>query len=238
MRGWFQVLGDLVFPRACAGCGCELDGDGVTLCWECLSLCEFIRDPFCVWCGDPVLGEVGHAYTCGWCRRRVPGFCLARSAVRFRGGVREALHALKYGGACAVARDLGALLHACVACHYVHCVFDAVVAVPLHPARLRARSYNQSALLAAELSGRLGVPFRPAVLSRLRPTPTQTSLTARERSRNVRGAFASDHPRWVAGRRFLLVDDVVTTGATVSEASWALKEAGAVSVHVVSVARG
>jgi ComF family protein len=238
VRGLISGIADLLYPRRCAGCGSAVVGCGVAFCWDCMAGCEFVRDPFCSRCGDPVLGVVGHAFVCGWCKRAEPGFTVARSAARFRGPVREALHALKYGGVTALSRDLSVLLESCVRCHYGDLSFDAVCCIPLHGSRLRSRTYNQAALLSVALARRLGVVSRPAALLRLRPTPTQTRLTARERSLNVRGAFAVRDEAWVAGRRLLLVDDVMTTGATVSEASRAMRAAGAASVHVVSVARG
>jgi len=227
-----------VYPRRCAGCGADASDQTGHLCWNCLAEFPKIVEPMCQQCGDPAEGMIEHEYVCGWCRSNKPRFDLARSAVRFRGPVREAMHALKYGEAVFLAPELAELLAACVAVHYPKVLFDAVVPVPLHPKRERERSYNQSALLAAALGARLGVIVRGRCVRRVRETGTQTHLNAAARRANVRGAFEVSDPQWVAGRRLLLVDDTMTTGATVDECAGALKKAGAASVHVVTLARG
>jgi ComF family protein len=163
---------------------------------------------------------------------------MARSAVRFRGGIKDVLHRFKYSAATHVSRDLAVLLQACVRAHYGHAFIDAVAYVPLHAAKQRERTYNQAGLLAADLARLMRRPLAERCLERTRDTATQTRLSARERARNVRGAFVVRHPAWVQGRHLLLVDDVMTTGATVAACSRVLKEAGAASVHVVTVARG
>jgi ComF family protein len=134
--------------------------------------------------------------------------------------------------------DLVPLLTACVNTHFSGMKPDVITEVPLHGARERMRTYNQSGLLARGLAKRLGVPYLPHALSRVRRTATQTHLTASERRRNVEGAFRVGPARWVDGRRVLLVDDVMTTGATVNDCARALREAGACEIGVVTVARG
>ncbi|MBT3191577.1 MAG: ComF family protein [Verrucomicrobia bacterium] len=152
--------------------------------------------------------------------------------------MKQALHTFKYEKACHLAGDLGGLLAGCVRAHYADVSFDGVAYVPLHPRKGRERSFNQSRLLAADAAKRLSIPILHRALSRVRVTCTQTRLNAEERKRNVRGAFVATMPEWIEGRRLLLVDDVMTTGATVAECSRVLMDAGAVSVHVVTVARG
>jgi len=181
---------------------------------------------------------VGHEYSCTFCRSRPPAFERARSAARYRGSLRNVLQAFKYGGATCLSRELVAWLHACVTAHYDGLRFDGVAAVPLYARRERSRGYNQAALLAKGVANRMGVPFAAGCLQRVRATRTQTELKARERRQNVKGAFRVAHADWVDGRRILLVDDVMTTGATVSECSRVLRTAGAASVHVATVARG
>jgi ComF family protein len=158
--------------------------------------------------------------------------------VRFREGVKDWLHRFKYSHATYLASDLGKLLTAVVRAHYERERPDAVAYVPLYPVKERARTYNQARLLAEVLSRELGVPLARGCLERVRDTGTQTHLTARQRSENVRDAFAVRHPEWVEGRHFLLVDDVMTTGATVNECARALKAAGSGRVLVATVARG
>lgn len=237
LHGVFATLLDLVYPRRCAGCGQDATAQGGHLCWDCTARLSIVSRPFCDVCGDPVDGLFEERYTCRGCRRRRPRFELARSAARFRGPLREALHAFKYAHATHLCADLAGLLDACVATHYAAARFDAVAFVPLHAGRERERTYNQAQLLARGLAHRLGVPlFRG--LCRARATRTQTDLSSRERRQNVKDAFVVTRPEWVEGRCLLLVDDVMTTGATVGECSRVLRNARAAGVYVVTVARG
>jgi len=114
---------------------------------------------------------------------------------------------------------------------------DVIFPIPLHPVRTRARGFNQSALLAERLSGLLGIPWNPRVLLRVRDTVPQVNLTDRERFQNVRRAFLCKKPQAVAGKQVLLVDDVMTTGATVRSAAGTLLEGGAHRVWVLTLAR-
>ncbi len=233
-----DAFADLVWPRHCECCGGMPDAGGRFLCWDCRSRLPLIDPPYCSRCGDPVPGCISHDYLCSLCTAREPGFDAARSAVRFRGEVKDWLHRFKYSHATHLAHDLGALLAAVVRVHYGKEEPDAVTYVPLHPVKERMRTYNQSRLLAAVLAYELKIPLARGCLERVRDTGSQTHLTARQRGANVAGAFLARYPEWVESRRFLLVDDVMTTGATVNECAKALKDAGAARVVVATVARG
>jgi ComF family protein len=229
---------DLVFPRHCASCGRAILEEGSHTCWDCLSSVWMIEAPFCSVCGNPVSGKVDNAYVCSLCKRHKPAFCAARSAAIYRGAVSRMMQSFKYGNDPHLARDFTPFLVACVYTHYAIENIETVIPVPLHHRKERERTYNQSALLAAETARALRKPFLPRGLIRTRPTPSQTRLSSAERRDNVRGAFKVRHPEWIDGRRVLLIDDVMTTGATVSECSRALKDAGAAAVRVATVARG
>jgi len=229
---------DLVYPRECAGCRQTAEDAPLHICWECRSAFAFITDAYCERCGDPVDGMVEQSFQCSACTNRRPHFDMARSAVRYRGPLQSALQRFKYNGAPGLRRDFVPLLQACVTTHFGGCFLDAVTFVPLYPRRERERTYNQSRLLAADLARGLGLPLASDCLRRIRPTVTQTALTAAQRRRNVSGAFVSLNRRWIEGRSLLLVDDVMTTGATVDQCARVLKEAGAARVYAVTVARG
>lgn len=237
-RECIAALPDICYPRCCEGCGADASGGAGHLCWDCLAGAVYISDPMCARCGDPVDGVVEHLFECGWCRRTGPAFDAARSALRFRGPIRHAMHRFKYNRATHLSADLGGLLAGCVHAHFGAELFDSITYVPLYPSKARERSYNQSRLLAENLGRRLQVPVVRNALQRVRFTRTQTRLNADERKQNVRGAFRASMPGWIDGRRWLLVDDVMTTGATVDECARVLKAHGAVSVTVVTVARG
>jgi ComF family protein len=229
---------DLVYPRACTVCGGNVGDGAVHICWDCATRFTVIQEPYCSLCGDPVDGRVENVFRCSFCRRDPPHYDLARSALRFRDSLRDVLHAFKYRHACRLSKDLVRWLLACHHTHYAEREVDMVACVPLYPRRRRHRTYNQAELLARELARSLRLPLFSRALVRVRPTDTQIHLNARQRRRNVRNAFRVAEREWVDGRRVLLVDDIMTTGATVNEVSRVLKQAGAVSVHVLTLARG
>jgi len=217
---------DLLFPPRCIVCR----RPGTWLCEGCLSSLPYIGDPFCQRCGMP-LREGRLCVRCRCRPLRVEGI---RSVFLFEGPVRVAVHRLKYRGRRSLAEPLGALMADWWAQHPAE--IDLVVPVPLHPRRLRQRGYNQAALLAAVLAGRIQQPLAEGVLFRVRYTRPQMELKEVERRRNVRGAFRG-RDGTVRGRRILLVDDVCTTGATLEACADALRKAGAAEVWALTLAR-
>jgi ComF family protein len=219
---------EVFFPSRCVGCGAY----GSFLCQSCQAELLPTRPPRCPICWQPQPQEV----TCGRCREERPAFQGARSAYLYQGAAREAVRALKYSYLSALAQPMAQLM-----ARYVlekePIEADLLVAVPLHGRRQRLRGYNQSALLARELSRLCGLPLAERGLARRRNTPPQArSADAEARKRSVSGAFVADR-RWVEGRRVLLVDDVMTTGATLDACAQALRQAGAASVWALTFAR-
>lgn len=234
---WRDLL-DLVFPRSCAGCGGRVGDAEGHLCWDCQAGLPFVRQPYCLHCGDPVEGRVDEAFTCHWCDELNPAYDYARSVIRYRDPVPRMIQDFKYNAAHHLAPDFVRLLQAGLQSAPEFGNLDAICCVPLHRVRLRQRGYNQSALLARGLARALDKPFLRRALVRIRQTGTQTHLTAHERITNVHGAFAVRRPAALAGKALLLIDDVMTTGATVAEVARVLKQAGVVKVCVLTVARG
>lgn len=233
-----QVLLDLVYPRVCAACG-KMAGRGMRyLCWECLSGLHIVSDPICSICGDPADGLIEHQYKCSWCVDKRPFFERARSAVRYRDKTKEILQRYKYNNEVHLTHDFVSMLSACVQTHYSKTDFDAVIYVPLDYRKQRQRTYNQSQLLAKGLAQVIKVPCVDNCLKRVRNVESQTRANAGVRKKNVRNAFEVMRADWIYGRNFLLVDDIMTTGATVNECSRVLAKAGAVTICVVTVARG
>ncbi|MDD5483613.1 MAG: ComF family protein [Kiritimatiellae bacterium] len=232
-----RVLFDIMFPRACAGCRGRPGGEFLYLCWDCLAQIKFIKFPYCLLCGNPASGILPRQYLCADCRKRRPFFDCARSAALYDGLMKEMMLDFKYRRAVWLGPDLGQLMCACLRAHFQVPEIDIIVPVPLHKSRARERTYNQSFLLAGEIARRLGK--RPVEgLRRLTATKSQTHLTSAERAANVRGKFAINRLCAVQNRRVLLIDDVMTTGATVNECARVLKEAGAQEVLVLTAARG
>lgn len=179
-----------------------------------------------------------HDFVCSACRFSSPGFDRARSALRYRGALKGVLQAFKYRRASYLSGDLVPILKAVVVTYFGGVRLDGVTFVPLHARRERERTYNQARLLASGLAAALGVPFAGACLKRVRWTATQTDLKAPARRRNVQGAFEARRAEWLRGRNLLLVDDVMTTGATARECACVLRGQGAAGVYVATVARG
>ena len=216
---------DLVFPRTCAGCGSE----GDYLCDECEAAIPRLEPPQCSLCSTPSRSPL-----CAWCRSANQPFDRITAPYRWTGVLQEMVYALKYRNVRASAPRLAELMSA----HLVERsgTADIIAPVPLHLTRQRERGYNQSELLAREISKSTGIPMATDVLARTRNTPPQVSMsTPEERRQNVIGAFECVGD--VAGKRVLLVDDVVTTGATVAECAAQLRQAGATSIWVLSLGR-
>ena len=238
-RRWLDPLLDLVFPAICPVCGVRSDDPAhrpfCRACWTALPL---VVPPVCPRCGAAYPG-LGPGLLCDPCRRAPPPYTFASAVAEYRAGMRLAIHALKYGPRPASAPPLGALL-AEAGARLLPVppgeLIDALVPVPLHPAREAARGFNQADLLALPCGVRWELPVLRRALHRTRPTPPQTTLDAPARRQNVAGAFRVARRAEVAGRRLLLVDDVLTTGATVAAAAEALLAAGAREVGVVVLA--
>jgi ComF family protein len=239
MSAWATVVLDLVYPALCSVCDHALGaGRRDPLCRECWNAIERIDPPCCATCGLPLPSFEAVTSTgplrCSACVTSPPPFDYVRAAGTYAGPLRDALHALKFSGKRALAGPLSALvLEQCGALLGPH--VDALVPVPLARARERERGFNQAALLAAHLAAASGLPSKPAWLSRARGTRPQTELTAGARRANVTGAFVTS--RRVSGAHVVLVDDIVTTGATAAECARTLRAAGARTVGVLAVAR-
>ncbi|SDF90975.1 comF family protein [Limimonas halophila] len=226
---------DVVLPPRCLACGAIVQESG-TLCGPCWRELTFLTDPMCARCGFPFEVAPAGEPLCGACIARPPRFAHARAALAYDSGSRGLVTAFKHADRTDAARAFAAWM-ARVSADLPRP--GAVVPVPLHRRRLLRRRYNQSALLARELSRCLGVPAVPDGLVRARDTASQGDLSPAARRRNVAGAFAA-HPKRVQhlrGQRVLLVDDVFTTGATVEACARVLERAGAEGVDVVTLAR-
>jgi len=232
----FQAAVSLLYPATCTICGKNLR-PGDYLCNECEEKIVRITAPFCQTCSEPFEGSITSAFTCANCAHRKIYFDAAVAAYRGRGIVREIIHEFKYGRQIHLRHLVSRWLQAALNDERLRdCHFNIIVPVPLHPARQRERGFNQASLLAELLSAHTSIPSKP-MLERVRYTTTQTALDRSERMENLHNAFRLRKNADVRGLRVLLIDDVLTTGSTLSECARVLKRAGALSVHAATAAR-
>jgi ComF family protein len=226
---------DLLLPPLCLGCRVPVaQADG--LCAACWGAIHFLGDPCCERCGHPFPDSRDGGLLCGACLREPPPFDRARAAFRYDGRSKGLVLSFKHADRPGLARAFAPWMAR--AGKELLADADWLVPVPLHRWRLFHRRYNQAALLAQSLSRQAPPIYRPDVLRRLRHTPPQGSLSRTERQSNVKGAIRlAVPPEQVAGRRIILVDDVLTTGATIGACAEILRRAGAARVDVVTLAR-
>lgn len=237
--GWYRQAVRFVMPVECISCNRMLSTDPIPffcrVCWEQIVP---IKGSRCSRCDQPFVSAAATSWTpdhqCQNCQERPPAYERAWTLFPYLPPLQDAICAFKYRGKFALAKPLAALMLRAVPAEIDG---DLLVPVPLHPARLRAREFNQSLLLADQLGRYLKRPVSATVLVRILATDPQTTLTRRERLRNLRQAFAVRNAEVLAGRRVLLIDDVFTTGTTLNECAKTLLKAGALSVSALTLAR-
>jgi ComF family protein len=236
-------VANFLYPPRCAVCGDRFGLEAERrVCERCLARVERIPEPICAICGAPMASATLVEDRCAQCLDRRPHFARARAIARYRPSAesdRRSLPSLirrhKYGLDQSLQKALAEFLGDELPYSSADC--DVVIPVPLHQRRLWWRGFNQAALLAMTISRRLAKPIELDALMRSRMTTPQTSQDHDARRRNVRRAFSVSRPARIRGRRVLLIDDVMTTGATVDECARVLVAAGAARVDVLTLAR-
>ena len=233
---FIRGIASLVYPPTCTICA-ESVGPHDYLCADCETKLSRIVPPFCAKCSEPFDGAITTTFSCANCAHRALYFDAAVSAYRSRGIARHVILNFKYGKQIHLRHLVGQWLKAALDDPRLgERKFDAIVPVPLHPARQRERGFNQAALLAERVGPYLRVAVRP-VLQRVRFTTTQTAFDRAERIQNLRHAFRLRQNADVRELGVLLIDDVLTTGSTLSECARVLKENGARFVYAATAAR-
>ncbi len=229
------LIDALTFPEVCQVCNnAEAEPKTGFACQPCRQNARRILPPWCDQCGVPFDGELGTGLTCRDCHEDRWDFDNARALYSASGLVREVIHRFKYHQHEYFEALMADWMKACV--ELPSDPPDCIVPIPLHPVKQRERGFNQAERIARMISGEIGAPVEATLLRRIRYTETQTNLSRADRIRNMNGAFQA-----VGSSRFnkiLLVDDVLTTGATASACATALRVHGAAKINVLTLARG
>lgn len=228
---------DLIFPPICILCRTRLFAAErpVQVCTSCQDLLTPNRPPHCAQCPRP-LPDPDHRL-CPACRRAALGFDRAWSACLYENALPHLLHLFKYSEKTSLRRLFGERMRRYLEDYQLPLRdADCVIPIPLHPTRLRERGYNQAELLSRPLASRLGCPHETRFMRRRRHTPNQARLKRNERWTNIDGAFTMKQPLPETCKNIVLIDDLLTTGATASAAATTLKRAGAERVYVFTLA--
>ena len=222
---------DWILPRQCLGC--RQFSAGERLCSACLERFPLLKDSCCPSCALPFESEGGHL--CFSCLETPPPFRRTFALAIYRGILHDLVTRMKFRPEERIAEFLGRWLGESITLEEPRP--EVILPVPLHSRRLRQRGFNQSAVIARQLSRQWGIPATPFLMERIRETAQQTGLSRVERKKNLSEAFRVLHPESIEGKRVLLVDDVYTTGATLLSAAAVLRDVGVASVDVAVVAR-
>lgn len=235
---------DVIYPPRCVVCHAWMSSGA--LCELCVSGFVPLTPPFCSRCGVPTTAYDPLCVPCSGGAE--PSFDWSLAMGQYAGTLREAIHHLKYNGKTALAEPLGTRLARSLDASPSPLLIDPssgeprridlVIPIPLHAARLRQRGFNQAELIAGYVAKERNWQLDATNLRRVKRTRSQTALRIAERAANIRGAFAVRDPSRLTGRSVLLVDDVVTTTATTTEAARVLRDAGATRICVAALARG
>lgn len=224
--GFWSAM-DWIYPPACAACG----DPGYRVCSSCEAQIHLLEGDQCLVCGKLLNINLE---CCEDCQKNSPPFEALRNLASYDGVIRECMHALKYQNNRSLGEWFAVKLTSIVLKNEWQP--DLVIPVPLSKLRMDERGYNQAALIAHPLAARLGLPYHPFALTRIRNTRSQVGLSANQRQVNVAGAFKAE-PAIVKDLKVLLIDDVMTTGATLIACAQALKKAGAHVVYCLTIAR-
>lgn len=230
---------NLFYPAVCQFCREQRATYAESyICEDCREKVQVIDGAFCSRCGIPYDGAITEAFECGECKDVDLKFDAARAAVRVNAFMLDVVHRYKYGRAVWLEKYLGEYLVQAAAAELRREPWDFIVPVPLHSVKQREREFNQAERLATYLGRATGIPVNTKILKRVTPTESQTRLSRQERAENVRKAFALRQPVELKGARVVIVDDILTTGATTSACAGVMKKAGASAIQVWTVARG
>jgi ComF family protein len=239
LRGLFKGLKDLIYPNCCLVCKNRIPPleQQELICSGCWEKIEKNLPPFCASCGRHLTPEAIKKNACPNCSKIDYFFDRAFSPCAYTGTVKKLIHEFKYSGKDYLGKPLGKLMQTFIQDYQLPIEYlDFLIPVPLHKSRQREREFNQAEILSREIARKFDKQVLTDTLIRVKPTKTQTELTFRERCQNVGGSFLVAKPELIKDTNLLLIDDVLTTGATSNEAARCLKESGAKKVLLLTLA--
>jgi competence protein ComFC len=241
LRGLFKGLKDLIYPSFCLVCKNRVDSadQQQLVCFSCWDKVEKNLPPFCASCGRHLSSEAIEKGSCPNCSNYKVNlyFDRAFSPCIYTGSIKQLIHEFKYSGKDYLGKTLGKLLNTFIRDYQLPIEYlDFIIPVPLHNSRKREREFNQAEILSRQVAQEFNKKVLTDNLIRIKPTKTQTELTFRERCRNIENSFRVTRPEQIKDTNLMLIDDVLTTGATSNEAAKCLKNAGAKKIILLTLA--
>lgn len=240
LRGLLKGLTDLIYPNCCLACKNRIKPCGAEqdfICASCRDKIEMNLPPFCACCGRRLSKDNLVKNICSGCLKTRFHFDRAFSPCKYSGTIKKLIHEFKYAGRDYLGQSFGSIMNSFIKEYALPIEYvDFIIPIPLHNSRLREREFNQAQILSEQVGKEFNKKVLPGVLIRNKATKTQTELNPEERRLNVEKSFYVTKPALVKNRNLLLIDDVLTTGATSSEAARSLKESGAGIVFVMTLA--
>ena len=239
LKTFLGSLLNIIFPKTCLVCHRPLKDSNISnfLCLDCWRSIKKNAPPLCTICGRQIRGVQVYKSVCPACQRQQFSFDRAFSPCVYEGVARELIHKFKYQNRDYLSQILSKIIIDFIRQYRITLIFfDLVMPIPLHKTRLKEREFNQAELLAHQIAREFSLPVSASNLWRKKYRKPQVELKEEKRRENIKGCFGLRNPAEVKGKNIILVDDVLTTGATCSEAASVLKAAGALSVWVLTLA--
>lgn len=229
---------NLLYPAICRVCSKKINRLNQNICNGCINKIKERLPPFCIKCGKQLNGHPELTAECCDCKNENPYFDRAWSACYYEGVLKELIHDFKYKKITALSTDFTTLITDFMKKYNIARNCHLVIPVPMHPRRLFKREINHSDILAKNIAKELNIRYSNRILKKIKDTPVQSTLKRHERIKNLSSSFSFKNSSLVRGKNILIVDDLFTTGSTVNECARVLKDAGAESIEVITLARG
>jgi competence protein ComFC len=229
---------NLLYPALCRICSKKMDELDRNICGDCAKKIKERLPPFCLKCGKQLKGDPELMAMCSDCKKDIPHFNRAWSACHYDEPLKNLIHDFKYNKVTSLSADFSSIMIDFMKKYRVGEDSQIILSIPMHPDRLSKREINHSDIMARDIGKRLGISYSGSALKKIKDTSLQSKLKRDARIKNLRSSFSVKNASLIHDKNILLVDDLFTTGSTVNECSRILKDSGARSVEVITLARG